>query len=145
MQWHEFIFSDKTKHRLFRHITFWLAWWIYFLLCYYLFQQPFPSDRIKPFYLTIGPPLTIKTFLLVLLYVIACYGLIYLLLPQIIKSKWLKAAAGIVLLCVFLFTASYFMYWDLFPWIDSLSGYHKVNDSLTRFWPAVSLGLLNFT
>lgn len=32
---HEFIFSDKTSHRIVRHLTFWMTWWMYFLFSYY--------------------------------------------------------------------------------------------------------------
>ena len=45
MQWHEFVFSKKPAYRLFRHSVFWVAWWIYFSLCQYLFQKPFSGER----------------------------------------------------------------------------------------------------
>ena len=37
MSWHEFIFSDLRRHRIKRHVIFWLAWWLAYLL---LFQVP---------------------------------------------------------------------------------------------------------
>ena len=48
-----------------------------------------------------------------------------------------------MLLCVFLFIAAIFLFWNVFPFIDSLFGPYKANDSVTRFWPAINLGLMN--
>jgi len=47
------------------------------------------------------------------------------------------------LLCVFLFFAGYFLFWNVFPFIDSLFGPYTPNIYSTRFWPAVSLGLID--
>ena len=110
MQWHEFIFSEERKHKLRRHFAFWASWWLYFLFCYFLFQQPIPGLRLKPLYLTPGDHLLFKTFLLVLLYAMTCYPLLYFVLPKIIKGKWLIATAYYILLCSFLFIASDFLY-----------------------------------
>src|SRR5688572_5826243 len=143
MQWRDFIFSEKKKFKVLRHLTFWTAWWLYFLLCYYLFQQRFP-DPMKPFFLTLGDPLPLKIFLLVLLYAIASYSMIYLFLPWIIKGKWLKTLPSILILCGFLFFASHFLYWNIFPLIDPTFELYRAKNSLARSWPAISLGLLNF-
>ena len=85
-----------------------------------------------------------KTSLLVLLYALACYPLIYFILPEIIKRKWLKATAYFILLCSFLYAATYFLFWNVFSFIDSSSGSSKTNYSVKRFWPALNLGLMNF-
>ena len=143
MQWHEFIFSEERRHKLVRHLAFWASWWLYFLLCFLLFQQPIPG-RIKPFYLTPGNHLPLKTFLLVLLFALACYQLMYFILPKIIKGKWLKATGYFVLLCTGLYFASDFLYWNIFSSIDSFWGSTRTNLQSTRPWPAVNLGLMNF-
>lgn len=144
MYWHEFIFSEQRKNKLLRHLAFWTAWWLYFVLCYFLFQQPIPKLNLKPFFLTPGDHSPLKTFLLVLLYALACYPLLYFILPKIIKGKWLKATAHFILLCSLLFIATYFLYWKLFSSIDSLWGSSKTIPSLSRSWPALNLGLMNF-
>ena len=126
-----------------RHLAFWASWWLYFLLCFLLFQQPIPG-RIKPFYLTPGNHLPLKTFLLVLLFALACYQLMYFILPKIIKGKWLKATGYFVLLCTGLYFASDFLYWNIFSSIDSFWGSTRTNLQSTRPWPAVNLGLMNF-
>ncbi len=142
MQWHEFIFSEEKKHKLMRHFAFWASWWLYFLFCYFLLQQPVPGAKIK--YFTPGEHLPIKTFLLVLLYALACYPLIYFLLPKLIVGKWLKATLYFILLCSLLFIATHFLYWGIFSFIDTSLGFSKANNPGTRFWPAINLGLMNF-
>jgi sensor histidine kinase YesM len=144
MQWHEFIFSEERKHKLMRHLAFWASWWLYFVLCYFLFQQPIPGFKLRPSYLTPGDHLLFKTFLFVLLYALTCYPLIYFVLPEIIKGKWLKATAYIILLCSLLVLASDFLYWEIFSFIDSSLGSSKASNLGARFWPAIKLGLMNF-
>ena len=145
MRWHEFVFSEKSNIRLLRHTIFWICWWLYFLLCYHLYQRPIGFKTLKPYYGAIGPHILVKTLLLVLLYAIACFPLIYFTLPRLIKGKWLTAAASIMTVGGFLFGASWFLYWTLFPSINSLSEEYKMNPVGTRFWPLVTLGLINFT
>ena len=148
MQWHEFIFSEQRKHKLLRHFVFWVSWWSFFLICFILFHNPTPttpiSNRVNPFKLAPGDHLLLKTFLLVLLYALACYPLIYFVLPEIIIRKWLKATAHFLLLCSFLYIATYFLFWNVFSFIDSSSGTSKTNYSTARFWPALNLGLMDF-
>jgi sensor histidine kinase YesM len=143
MQWYEFIFSEEKKYKVLRHLAFWSSWWLYFLLCFFLFQQPI-AGRIRPYYLAPGDHLPLKTFLLVLLFALTCYPLIYLILPKIIKGKWLKASGYFVLLCAGLYLASLFLYWNIFSSIDSFFGSTRTNQQLSRPWPAVNLGLMNF-
>ena len=142
MQLHELIFSEKRNYKLIRHFAFWAIWWLYFSLSYLLLQQPLPGTKLP--YLTPGDHLPLKTFLLVLLFVITCYPVIYFLFPQAISGQWLKATAYIILTCLFLFIASYFLYWNIFSLIDSLFGSSKVNSEVPRFWPPISFGLMNF-
>jgi sensor histidine kinase YesM len=140
MQWHEFVFSQRLGKRLLRHFMFWITWWLYFSLCDYLYQQEASSHRV-----TVGSYLLLKTLILVSIYALASYSFIYFLFPQIIKGKWLKASTSILLLSVFLFITAWLMYWNIFPFIDSLFGNYKANSFITRFWPAVYLGLINPT
>jgi len=143
MQWHEFIFSEQRNYKLLRHFVFWTAWWLFFLFCFILFHNP-NGNKVNPFNLIPGDHLVLKTSLLVLLYALACYPLIYFILPEIIKSKWLKATAYFILLCSFLYAATWFLFWNVFSFIDSSSGSSKTNYSVARFWPALNLGLMNF-
>ncbi len=142
MKWHEFVFSKKPAKRLLRHLVFWVSWWLYFSVCYYLYQHP-PEGRSTPYFVTVGSYLFIKTVLLVFISAIACYTFIYFILPQLIKGKRLKPFFNVLMLCTFLFVTGYFTYWNVFPIVDSLFGPYQANKFVTRFWPAVSLGLLD--
>ena len=113
MRWHEFIFSEEKKYKVLRHFSFWSCWWLYFLLCFFLYQQPI-SGRLRPYYLAPGDHLPIKTFLLVLIYAAACYPLVYFILPKIIKGKWFKATVYFILLCSCLYFGTQFLYWSIF-------------------------------
>src|SRR5438128_1638313 len=100
MQWHEFAFSQKPFYRLQRHSVFWVTWWMYFSCCYYLYQQ-----TAQNYFVTVGSWIILKVFLLILIEAIACYTFIYVLLPQLIKGKWLKVMATFLPLCAILFAA----------------------------------------
>src|SRR6187549_133674 len=102
MQWHEFIFSEQRNHKLLRHFVFWALWWSFFLICFILFHD-LNTNKVNPFNLAPGDHLLLKTSLLVLLYALACYPLIYFILREIIKRKWLKSTAYFILLCSFLY------------------------------------------
>ena len=153
MRWHEFIFSKERKPKTLRHLAFWAAWWLYFLLWYFFIQQVFiPKNELiinkRPGYFTghliVGHHLLIKTFLIVLLYAIACYPLIYHLLPQLIKRKWLKAMASFILLCSALFISFHILYWNIFPFIDASFGSATSPPQMSWFWPGINMGLMNF-
>src|SRR5215204_4616876 len=144
MQWHEFIFSEQRKHKLLRQLSFWVSWWLYFLFCNILYQQTISEFKMRQLYLTPGDHLLFKTFLLVLLYAVACYPLIYFILPKIIKGKWISATAYFILLCSLIFFVSDFLYWEVFSFIDASFGASKTSNPGTRFWPAINLGLMNF-
>ena len=150
MQWHEFIFSKKPADRLLRHSVFWAAWWLYFSLCQYLFQESLTGGTVDATsyltvgsFLTVGSLLLLKTFLLVLMDAAACYAFIYFLLPQFVQGKWFKPFVNTLLLGIFMFGAAWFLYWSVFPFVDSLFDEYKTNRSFTRFWPAVNLGLID--
>jgi len=147
MQWHEFIFSEKRQIRLLRHTLFWLAWGVYFILCDYLFRQPDPIDVLKPTrkpgYVILGSLWLLDALLLLCMYAGACYVFVYVALPKFIKSHWIKAIANSLILCLVLFISAWLMYWNLFPFIDSLFGPYKVNDYFARFWPPLYLGVIN--
>jgi hypothetical protein len=144
MRWHKFIFSEKRKHKAMRHLFFWGLWWLYFLVSYTLIQQPLEGG-MKPFHVTPGAHLPLKSLLVVLMYASACYVVIYCLLPKVVKGKWLNAAINFILICLLLLIASHFLYWNIFPIIDSYLGSPKRFNPEMRFWPAINLGILNFT
>ena len=144
MQFQEFIFSEEKRYKVTRHFAFWALWWLYFSFCFLLFQQPIQGLGFKPFYLTPGDHVFTKTFLLILLYLLACYPLLYYLFPRFIRGRLLSVAACFILVCTFLFIGTYFLYWDVFTLIGLTNEGQKATNTITWFWPPVNLGLMNF-
>lgn len=142
MPLHDFIFSGQPGKRLQRHLLFWTAWWLYFSFCDYLYQLPLPGTGLQPQFVNLGSHLLLKTFLLIVVYIIACYAIMYASLPMIVKNKWLKAALLLLPIAGFLYITVYFLFWDVFTYIDSVLGSPGQKNRGTRFWPAVYLGLI---
>ncbi len=146
MQLHEFVFSQNKEIRLMRHFIFWVLWWLYFTFSDFLYQQLLlATSDTRPVFVTLGSFAIIKTLLLIGVYAVASYTFMYLLLPMLLQAKWLKTAMQFLLLSGFLFTATHLLYWYVFPLVDALFGTYKPNRFVTRYWPAVNLGLINPT
>jgi hypothetical protein len=121
---HDFIFSDQRRHRLARHIAFWLVWCLAFNI---LFHFPFnvfkgwgpmnPNNKNLP---ALGLPLFfIKTlivntfFATVVPQIALTYVLIYWLLPNYYfkrKNPFLTGGITIGVLVIFYFVAAVFVY-----------------------------------
>ena len=140
MNWHEFVFSEKTAHRIRRHLVFWMAWWIYFVATYYYYIQ---VGLQKIAFGELSSILLLKSLLLVLLHLPACYFFIYFLLPRyLLKKKYLMLAVGIIFLVAFLLIAGYFIHQQIFPLID-LAYQYKLSSGNTIWWASINSGLLN--
>lgn len=142
MQWNKFVFSGKPAHRLLCHLVFWVVWWLYFSVCYYLYELS-SAGTGKSFQITLGSHLLLKTLLLLAVDAIACYTFIFLILPGLIQGKWFKTFGYVLFLSGLLFAAGYYLYWNVFPFVDALFGSFTPNTYPTRFWPAVSIGLID--
>ncbi|HET9745831.1 MAG TPA: histidine kinase [Chitinophagaceae bacterium] len=143
MQWVEFVFSEKRGIRLLRHSLFWVLWWLYITLTFYWqYDRWLARGGEKPFFVLLGSHLFLKTFLLTAVYALVCYVFIYYLMPGVIKGKWVNAISSGLIVCGFLFVAGYYLYWNIFPFVDSLFGPFKPNHYISRFWPAVWLGFI---
>jgi hypothetical protein len=142
MSWHDFVFSTEPAKRLARHSVFWIAWFLYFFVCNYLYQQPV-SYGLKPYYVTLGSHSFLKTGVVVLVSAFASYSFIRALLPQFINGQWIYATITALVLSLALFLAGFAIYWYMFPWMDSVMGAGTPARVFTRFWPAVTIGLIN--
>ncbi|HEX7846811.1 MAG TPA: hypothetical protein VF476_13500, partial [Chitinophagaceae bacterium] len=112
---HEFIFSDKRKHRIARHVAFWAVWSIAFNILFHFPVHVFKGWDISgpgtKNYQELGPvlfffkTLFINSFLAVVVPQIALtYVLIYWLLPKYFferKSYALTVVITIFVLIVF--------------------------------------------
>jgi sensor histidine kinase YesM len=108
MKWHEFIFSNRIKHRILRHATFWFAFWLFYLCTYFIPVACFPAWKIQGAHLSVLNQLGVFKFsLMCLLFssrymtwqLVFTYTLIYYLMPRyLIKEKYIAFGVGIVLL-----------------------------------------------
>lgn len=141
MLWHEFIFSKNRSKRLQRHFAFWLAWLLYLSFCEYLYQWPIAGFNLKPFYVNVGPLPFLKTFLLILVYSFVFYIIIYSL-QHFVKKNWLKAILLSLPVAGLLYLVVYFLFWNIFPVIDSLAELSNTKKYAAKFWPAFTFGLI---
>src|SRR6187402_265384 len=99
MSWHEFVFSEKRAMRIFRHVIFWLAWWMYFASTYSYYLQ---VGHYKLALGHLGSILFLQTFFLVLIHLAACYYFIYILFPRyLLTRKYFLLSAGTIVLAIF--------------------------------------------
>ena len=89
------IFSDKRKHRIGRHLLFWLFWGIYFSFVRQFNPINFKSTEHFP-----NPFQSVaQSFLVLLPQAVLVYPLLYFLLPRyIFTGKYIKAAFWTILL-----------------------------------------------
>ena len=121
---HDFIFSDQRRHRLTRHIAFWLLWCVAFNLLFHypihVFKGWDTSGPGTKNYQQLGPvlffikSLLVNSFLAVIVPQIALtYVLIYWLLPEYYykrKNYFVTGAITVCVLLAFYFVAAIFKY-----------------------------------
>jgi len=140
MSWHEFIFSDRPRVRIKRHVIFWLLWWIYFAGTYYYYVQ---VGLQKIDFGNLSGMLFFKTFLLVIVHMLTCYGFIYFLLPRyLLKAKYVAFAAGTILLAIALLFTGYYIHLWIFPVIDHAYHY-SLPATNTLWWISINSVLIN--
>ena len=140
MSWHEFIFSKKATYRIRRHLIFWLLWWIYFAATYYYYVQV-GLQKIE--FGDLSHILVIKTFLLIVIHILACYSFIYFLFPRyFLRARYFEFSVGIALLIGFLLFAGYYVHSIVFPFIDKAYN-QKLAATNTIWWTSINAVLLN--
>jgi hypothetical protein len=108
-----------------------------------MYHQTQPAAGIGT-YVNLGSDILLKSFLLLLIQAIACYTFIYFLLPRhLIKAQWLKLTTGILLLCIIVVIAGYYVHGWLFPLVDSIFNNPPAKTSLPVVWSSINAGLLN--
>ncbi|HEU5164503.1 MAG TPA: histidine kinase [Chitinophagaceae bacterium] len=120
---HDFIFSDQRRHRLARHIAFWLIWWLAFTILFwfptYTFKGWGPLNPNNKTLSELGLPLFIIRTLIfyslssIVPQIALTYVLIYWLLPNYYfkrKNPFLVGGITISVLLIFYFVAAGFKY-----------------------------------
>lgn len=142
MQWHDFVFSNHPRQRLFRHTVYWAGWWLYFYVIYW-YNQHIPGFSYQSF-TKLGSHIFLKSFFFMFLHAIACYSFIYFLLPRyLLKLKLFKLIAGTLLLSILLFIAGYLLYKWAFPFVNFIFGSSPDSKNMPLLWNSTSIGLLN--
>ncbi len=147
MKWHEFIFSNQPRHRLLRHVVFWLLWWCYFFGTIYWLQSPYNRSGLwetsawkwsnTNFFISLW---------MVLIHVFACYAVTGFLLPKyLLKAKYGKFFLGIFLLGVLMAEVSHFIYDKLFPLGETnfISFQTSMGIKNNTWWASISAGPLS--
>ena len=105
MKAYDFVFSNQPRHRILRHTTFWLAYWIFFLISFYIPTCVFPEWDTGKFSANVARIGLFKwlelrlfnsaiTFIPLLAF---AYTLIYFVLPRFFfnkKNHFIKVIEG---------------------------------------------------
>jgi sensor histidine kinase YesM len=97
MQQYPFIFSNERKYRLWRHLAFWVFWWLFFaiLYSYTLKVTVFPNLQRLPVAL-------IDSLFFMVPHMFLAYSLMYFVIPKFIARERYARAGFLVLLFFFL-------------------------------------------
>lgn len=142
---HEFIFSDQRRHRLTRHIAFWLLWCIAFTLLFHypihVFKGWNTNGPGTKNYQILGPALffikalIVNTFFgVVVPQIVLTYVLINWLLPNYFyerRNLFLTSAITILIFLAFYYLAAVFKY--------SPAIYNEITRSDTSFMPFLAM------
>lgn len=142
---HEFIFDDQRKHRIARHITFWLVWSVAFNVLFHFPIHVFKGwDVTGPgtkYYRELGPvlffvkSLIVNSFLAVILpQIVLTYVLMYWLLPNYFykrRNYFLTAAITILVFAAFNFLALITKH--------APTVYNSIAGGDTSLWPYITM------
>lgn len=97
MHQHPFIFSDKKKYRLRRHIAFWVFWFLFFGILYSYTSKVslFPNfNRL--------PVAMVDSFFFLIAHMFLSYSLMYYVIPKyILKGRYVGGGVWVLLLFFF--------------------------------------------
>jgi sensor histidine kinase YesM len=150
MHWHEFIFSNQSRHRTPRHVAGWLLWWLYVIFTIFFSQKlsnsffHYQPGLHELGYGLYGLLVIAKSFLLLLTHFFFCNATLYFLLPNFLsKKKYGHLITGLLILCTLMVPLGYFLYSVVYPFVDNLFGLHVINANKTIVWASIDAGLLS--
>src|SRR6187402_97989 len=155
MSWHDFIFSNQSRHRSRRHLVFWLLWWTYII--FFLFFTPSIGirqrtvqsfERHQPGLKELGlfsysSLVLLKSFLLVSFHMLFCYASLYILSTFQLKRKYWILIPGILLIGSLMIPVGYVLYSIVYPFIDKLFELHLTRPDKHIIWRGIDAGLIN--
>ncbi len=141
MNWYSFIFSEKRTYRVARHLVFWLLWWVYFSASFYHYEQ---SGLRKIEFEPWNFPFLMKSILLLSIHISTCYYFISYLMPKyLFKGKYTAIITHILILGMFIFLSSYFIYKTILPLINTAFDYKSEIAHQPIWWTSITSGLLS--
>ena len=105
MTMHEFIFSDKRRIKISRHVIFWTSWFLY-MACTQVRNQSPDTIGMKNF-IVYQVAVSLNRLMLQMVF---CYVVVYFLIPKYLQKK--KTVQFIVALILFLFGIYWLTYFD---------------------------------
>ena len=125
----EFIFSNERKHRIIRHIIFWLCWIIMSMTVQWNITNNVVPSNLFLFQL-------VKTVIRFFPIFLFCYLMVYFLVPLFISRKKYKLfAAGLTISILLIFTLNFLwvtMLMNVFH-VENLVVYHTKNISWSLY------------
>ena len=141
MNWHEFVFSQRIKPRLTRHLIFWLAWWLYFFVVSIFLPSYLPGSR-QEVSLSPGVADLVKATLILFTQLLACYAIIYFLLPRtLLKAQYFLFLTGIIFFGFAVVLATRYINITVIPLIETaFLNTHSTTLKKTTWWTSISDG-----
>ncbi len=93
MSLHNFVFSNKPTQRIWRHISFWVAWYVYQVMLF-LYNN---SNIQNSFWQTLKVRCE-KLIVVLPIGIIQCYIIVYWLIPKfLLKKKYFSFICGVII------------------------------------------------
>jgi len=118
MTMHEFIFSDKRRIKISRHLVFWTGWFLY-MVCTQVRNQSPETIGMKNF-IVYQVAVSLNRLLLQIVF---CYGIVYFLIPEFLqKKKNIYFGVGLLLFLFGMYWLTYFdfvyLWYKTYVWIS---------------------------
>jgi len=137
MNWHELVFSKKKPQRYIRHIIFWLAWGLYFLVSMN-FLPTQTNVPPPPAFSMWNYPESIHLLLILCIHILACYAFIYFILPRyLLKARYILFLAGIILLGFVMVQATRFVDAVVIPFLKGTT-----DDTRIPYYTSIFSGVI---
>jgi hypothetical protein len=104
-----FIFSDEPRHRVSRHLMFWITWVTFFTITYGS-RPGGVKNNIEMYYVKSYFSAFVEALVYLPDHMLLSYGLIYFILPRyLFRAKYLQALGALVVVIVFVLCTAHYL------------------------------------
>jgi hypothetical protein len=129
----QFIFSEKKPQRFYRHVVFWLLYYLFSLLTYF---HPFLEKTSFGKWMLVE---SVEVFSHVLIQIIFCYALLYILLPRFFyRKKYIWFITGLLATSFIVYWLSYFQIDIYFRKLHAWAGIPFLTTELVYYYCFIS-------